>query len=196
MTITDVRHLYTQMPKLRTPHIGAILHHSARRIVHNATLEQEQARLDSINTYHESRGFSMGIGYHWVAFPTGHLYRVGDSNTQRAHVKDKNHLYTGVCIIGDYSNGTPTEAAQDAVREALDFSGLDLIGGHREVQPGKGICPGFWDYDRLNYPKAPELTMLEKVWSGIHAARSFKNHYITPSHQDARMRYYELKMPK
>jgi len=197
MTIIDVRSNYNQMPKLSTPHIGAVLHHSARNILASATPIQEQTRLDSINAYHLSKGWPMGIGYHKVAFPSGRLYWVGDPDTQRAHVKAKNHLYEGICIIGDYSSGTPTEAAQDAVREALELSGLPLVAGHREVQSGKGICPGFWDYEKLKYPKPEPLTWKDAVQGAVWGFHEiYGRRKARPLYQTETERFYERRIPR
>jgi hypothetical protein len=195
MSIIDIRYKYAQRNPLSTPHIGALLHHSVTDILASASTFAEQAHIDSIHRYHVGRGW-VGIGYHKVVMPSGRLYWVGDPNTQRAHVLNKNHLFEGIVIIGDYSSSTPTEAAQDAVREALELSGLPLVGGHREHQSGKGICPGFWDFDRLKHPKPPELSRSQMAWAGANAATGRGSTFITPSHEDNLMEYYELKRRK
>ena len=184
------------MPKLATPHIGAVLHHSARNILATATPMQERARIAAIDRYHKSRGYRMGFAYHFAAFPSGNLYRIGDLDTQRAHVARKNHLYMGIVVIGDYTCSEPTERAQDAVREALELSGPDLLGGHREFQADKGICPGFWDYEVLKHPKPEPLGIISAQIKVTQAAAKMNDHFLIPMHQTDRKRSYELRIPR
>lgn len=91
------------------------------------------------------RGWA-GIGYHFV-LDEGKAYYVGDINTQRAHVANRNDEALGICFTGTYNDSLPSAADINAAK--LLIQGLDefyghkkRLMGHNQILPGHTLCPG------------------------------------------------------
>ena len=101
----------------------------------------------SVASYHvQSRSFA-GIGYH-VGVRQGRIAYLGDLDTARAHVKDQNHSYLGLCMAGNYETSHPSEANMKALKVAYEAM-CEWLGrtvsarSHRDLAPpGYTVCAG------------------------------------------------------
>lgn len=88
-----------------------------------------------------------GIGYHFI-IRLGHVHYVGNVDTMRAHVKDRNDEALGIAITGTYTTDTIASDDLDALRilvRVLDdyYGHQKTLRGHREITaPGHTTCPG------------------------------------------------------
>ena len=146
--VTDLTTRYIQTPP-NTTERAWIVHHTVTNSP--TTMQDELTHLDNIDRYHrDQRGFSMGIGYHAVVFPSGNGYKVGNYGTSRAHIKDKNHLYLGLALVGNFTREAPTSAAIATAKDIISGSKRPLADGHKNLSPpGYTECPGTWDYVTL-----------------------------------------------
>ncbi|HUV48735.1 MAG TPA: hypothetical protein VMX11_07125 [Actinomycetes bacterium] len=154
MSVKDLRHRYSQGPDRSATKRGWAVHHTVTPESYTSPVE-EIAHLDFIDTWHrEKRGFKVGIAYHVVVFESGRAYQVGQPMTQRAHIESQNHLYDGLCFVGTFTaTHTPSQAALTTARELIVASGMDVQGGHGELQlPGLSgtACPGGWNLGLLH----------------------------------------------
>lgn len=125
-----------------------VIHHSVTNPSNNA-----KSDVDYIAQIHKNNGWG-GIGYHFVITADGMVWYVGDISTQRANVADKNHLVIGICLVGDFTKGNPTDdqilSAHDLCQYLLsDVPALTNVNswndvvGHKELQSTQ--CPGtYW----------------------------------------------------
>lgn len=108
-------------------------------------------RMRSIQNFHiNSRGWC-DIGYHFVVAPGGEIMQ-GRSRSDRpgAHVGNHNAGNVGLCMMGTYTDVTPSEAMIDGIVEIMKWVHrthdvpLDrsAILGHREHQGAATECPG------------------------------------------------------
>ena len=112
MTRVDLTTRYVQGPQTVQPKHGWAIHHSAGPRTFE-TAAEEIAHLDWIDTFHrEKRGWETGIAYQECVFESGNSYRTGDPGSIRTHIKDQNHLYEGLCFIGNFTEvDTPSDEA-------------------------------------------------------------------------------------
>ncbi len=148
---TDVTHL--------------IIHHSAG----SNTANDWAAVVRAIWNYHVNSNGWDDIGYNWLIDPNGVLYEGRPDNMQGAHFCGHNAGTMGVCVMGTYTNVTPTAAALNTLTELLAWksckegidpegfsfhasSGLNLnnISGHRDGCNTE--CPG-----NAFYPMLPSV---------------------------------------
>lgn len=113
--------------------IGVALHHTVTTISPSATEEQEREHIRSIDRYHVQQGW-YGIGYHYLCFPSGRVYRTGWG--ARAHVASRNHELIGIAWVGDLTARLPSvyevSAAAVALRDAWQRIGREVeVRGHR-----------------------------------------------------------------
>ncbi len=116
-----------------------VLHHSASGL--------STTYLD-IQQWHLNKGWS-GIGYHYVIYPNGTIYRGRAENVKGAHAyQDANHEANsdgiGICFIGNFETGEPTEAQLISVVELVRdirtrYFGIPVV-GHKDVMAT--ACPG------------------------------------------------------
>lgn len=139
-----------------------IVHHSAG----TNTSNDWAAVVRSIWDFHVNvRGWD-DIGYNWLIDPNGVLYQGRGDDVRGAHFCGNNSGTMGVCVMGDFTNITPTDNAKDALGNLLawkscavdinplgtDFhasSELQLmrISGHRDGC--STACPGDAFYPQL-----------------------------------------------
>ncbi|MEU6858819.1 N-acetylmuramoyl-L-alanine amidase [Glycomyces sp. NPDC046736] len=115
---------------------GFVVHHSA------ASADQT---VKAIQGYHmDTNGWS-DIGYNFLVDKAGKIYMGRGWLGVGAHAANHNTATVGVCVIGNYESGLPTDAALDAVawlyQEACKRKGSALtVYGHRDL--GSTACPG------------------------------------------------------
>ncbi|XP_078032652.1 peptidoglycan recognition protein 3-like [Augochlora pura] len=104
----------------------------------------------------DDRGW-FDIGYSFVIGGDGNAYEGRGWNSVGAHSPGYNTQSIGICIIGDYSDILPNEAALRALSKLIDY-GVSLgkisenyrMIGHRQARPT--LCPGdrFYAYVQKN----------------------------------------------
>lgn len=114
------------------------------------TFEEEQEHVHAIYASHRAPGrftpedrrwSAPGIGYNWLAFPSGRIYYVGDVNTVRAAVGGQNHHIVACALVGDFTTEHPTGMQLDAVRALRENEWGELTKRpHRHY--GGSACPG------------------------------------------------------
>lgn len=126
--------------------IGVAIHHTVTTISPSASENEERAHIRAIDQYHVKQGWH-GIGYHYLCFPSGRVYRVGWG--ARAHVANRNHELVGIAWVADLSSRQPNiyeiAAAAVALRDAWARIGRQVeVKGHREwaVKGWETACPG------------------------------------------------------
>ncbi len=139
-----------------------IVHHSAS----SNTASDWAAVVRSFWDFHVNTNGWADIGYNWLIDPNGVLYEGRGDNVLGAHFCGANGGTMGVCVIGNFTSATPTQAALDQLRNLLAWkacnigadplgaafhpsSGLTLprISGHRDGCNTE--CPGNAFYPML-----------------------------------------------
>lgn len=139
-----------------------IVHHSAS----SNTASDWAAVVRSFWNFHVNTNGWADIGYNWLIDPNGILYEGRGDNVTGAHFCGTNGATMGVCVIGDFTSATPTQAALAKLRDLLAWkacnvnadplattfhpnSGLTLkrISGHRDGCTT--ACPGDAFYPML-----------------------------------------------
>lgn len=144
--------------------IGFAVHHSVTTMPANATEADERLHIQTIDRYHASLGWG-GFGYTAVAFPSGRSYQCGDLDSQRAHVKGRNHELIGVVAIGTFTDKLPAEPQLNAIAECLSafrgaFGSLPVKGHSAWALPGEGTaCPG--QLGSVGWDLSPQLVLTE-----------------------------------
>ena len=87
------------------------------------------------------------IGYHFVIDPYGRVLEGRDLTFQGAHARgDNNVKNVGICLIGNFDQTKPSEAALTALRRLVDDVRSKyriprtLVYGHRDLRGTR--CPG------------------------------------------------------
>lgn len=156
-------------PEDPTPATTSVTH----LIVHHAagtnTASDWAAVVRAIWDFHTGVNGWDDVGYNWLIDPNGVIYEGRGDNRLGAHFCGTNGSTMGVCMLGDYTNITPTVQAKAALAQLLAWkscdigadplgtsfhgsSGLSLmhISGHRDGC--STACPG----DAF-YPELPEI---------------------------------------
>ena len=158
MTRVDLTTRDVQGPQTVQPKHGWAIHHSAGPRTFE-TAAEEIAHLDWIDTFHrEKRGWETGIAYQECVFESGNSYRTGDPGSIRTHIKDQNHLYEGLCFIGNFTEvDTPSDEALSEAWRIIAASALPISGGHSELAvEGHGTaCPGGWNTSLISESQPP-----------------------------------------
>lgn len=124
-----------------------VLHHSASGL---------DTTIHDINRWHLNNGWS-GIGYHYVIYPDGTIYRGRPENKAGAHAyQDSKHEANsdgiGICMIGNFQTSNPTEAQMSSVVWLIGdihsrYPNIPVI-GHKDVMAT--ACPGkLFPWDEL-----------------------------------------------
>ncbi len=142
-----------------------IVHHSAS----SNTASDWAAVVRAIWDYHVNTNGWADIGYNWLIDPNGVLYEGRGDNVIGAHFCGANSATMGVCVIGDFTQQTPTTAALtrlshllawklcaigaqplDSAWHAPSAKVLPRISGHRDGC--NTACPG-----NAFYPLMPNV---------------------------------------
>ncbi len=132
---------------------GIIVHHSASDYGDAATFDK----------WHRQKGWDE-LGYHFVIDNGVSTLAKGDGQVEvgsrwlkqkhgahcRVDVNDDNHWnehYIGICLVGNFENGYPTESQYRSLKTLIDFltdryniPGNKII-GHKDADKGT-LCPG------------------------------------------------------
>jgi len=129
---------------LESPEI-LVLHHSA---------SPRATRTEQIRQWHKERGFS-DIGYHFVIEDTGYVVRGRPTSQVGAHVRGHNNHSIGICITGDNTiEGqrwiqVQLDSILELVKALRAVFPIEQVCGHRDLAPGKTVCPGLVVEDML-----------------------------------------------
>lgn len=121
---------------------------STKRIVIHHSASGLSTTVQDINRWHLGRNWA-GIGYHYVIYPGGEIYRGRPEWAQGAHAyQDAQHEANsdgiGICLIGNFEMGHPTDKQMASLAWLikdiwLRYPGISVI-GHKDVQAT--ACPG------------------------------------------------------
>lgn len=121
---------------------------ATRRIVLHHSASGANTTWQDIQKWHLNNGWA-GIGYHYVIHPDGSIYRGRPEGAAGAHAyQDSSHEANsdgiGICLIGNFETGAPTEAQLAGVVELVRdiwtrYPGIPVI-GHKDVMAT--ACPG------------------------------------------------------
>ncbi len=115
-----------------------------------------QARLRSIQSYHQNTLGWCDIGYHFLMSRDGRLWQARPSNLMGAHTGGANTGNIGIAVMGSHSSTPITSEQVDklagligdvAEQEWIDID-RDAIKGHRQYKSTS--CPGDALYDQLD----------------------------------------------
>jgi len=119
-------------------------------VIHcSATKEGRSHTTEDITKWHKARGFRT-IGYHYVIYLDGSIYKGRPDSEIGAHVSGQNSFSIGICYIGGLDiNGkakdTRTHAQKESllklIKELKAKYPLATIHGHREF--ANKACPCF-----------------------------------------------------
>ena len=123
------------------------VHHSAGQTVSN----DFAAVVRSYWSFHVNTRGWIDIGYNWLVDPNGVIYQGRAFNTDGfrdvigAHVSQQNSFLMGICVIGDYTSGVPSDAARISLHEMLAWKASE-----RNIDPlGRSVKSGFGMQDNI-----------------------------------------------
>lgn len=137
------------------PEARVVIHHSYRpALPANATVAQEMSAIRGIERFHVLTNDWDGIGYNFLAAPSGRIYEGRGWKFRGSHAGPVNGDSIGVCLLIDGTVDEPNLAMVEAVR-SLIAHGVELgevapgytITGHRDHMAR--TCPGDKVYARL-----------------------------------------------
>lgn len=93
---------------------------------------------------HISKGFG-AMSYGEIVYPDGTVYVCHDPTTITAHNENNNTISYGICVVGNFKNGKPTDAQLKALHQRIKFNqkrfpNLKGVKGHGEFKAT--ACPG------------------------------------------------------
>lgn len=106
---------------------------------------------------HRARGMENGLAYHFVIGNGIHSkdgeIEIGPRWLQQlqgghVHREEINQVGIGICLVGNFEETKPTMRQLAAFRELVDYLRQDVVGRsirfavHREIDPGRTVCPG------------------------------------------------------
>jgi len=138
------------------------------------------------------------IGYNWLIDPNGILYEGRPDSYQGAHFSCINENTVGICVLGDYSAGPPSEEAistlvnvlayeateqtiditTDSYHETGDFV-LDNIAGHRDSSESPNACSSTLCPGDSFYPLLADIRLQVSelpCYSGVSSAADDLGH--------------------
>jgi len=119
-----------------------------KRIVIHHSASDLKTTIEDIHRWHLEKNWA-GIGYHYVIYPDGTIYRGRPEWARGAHAwQDEKHEANtnglGICLIGNFEIGKPTEEQINSLVWLIHdiwnrYPGIQVI-GHKDVMPT--ACPG------------------------------------------------------
>ncbi|XP_041366403.1 peptidoglycan recognition protein 1-like [Gigantopelta aegis] len=143
-------------PKEHSPLHGAMkyafVHHGAGGDC--TTQDTCSHTVRSYQNYHmDSHGWS-DIGYSFLVGEDGNAYEGRGWDTQGAHTKGYNTVGLGFCMIGNFQDRLPNQAALDTLQKLIECGKAHgklqsnyVLRGHRDM--GTTACPGQRLYDLI-----------------------------------------------
>ena len=119
-----------------------------KRIVVHHSASASTTTIEDIHSWHLQRNWA-GVGYHYVIYPDGTIYRGRPEWARGAHAwQDEQHEANtdglGICLVGDFMIDQPAEAQMQSLVWLIHdiwirYPGLPVI-GHKNVMAT--ACPG------------------------------------------------------
>ena len=122
-------------------------------IVHcSDTPNKKELTATDIHKMHLGFGWD-GIGYHKVILRNGNIQNGRPEYWVGAHVKGKNSVSLGVCLIGrDHFTRKQFESLEKILKSWKNNYPFAIIEGHRDTESTEKTCPNFnvkhWCKDR------------------------------------------------
>ncbi|KAK3590387.1 hypothetical protein CHS0354_028496 [Potamilus streckersoni] len=130
----------------------AFIHHGASAPCH--TKAQCIATVKSYQTHHIDSNHWSDIGYSFIIGEDGNVYEGRGWDEIGAHTLNYNSVGLGFCMIGNFMDRVPNDAALNAVKQLIacgvannKLSSTYILHGHRDV--GQTECPGNKLYDLI-----------------------------------------------
>lgn len=143
MTVNDASLKFANALKARKTTTHIVLHHSGTT----------SGTIQSFHDYHINHNKWAGIGYHFVVYKNGEVWRGRPENTQGAHAPAVNSVSIGICFVGNYESESEMPIAQiNAGHELLEYLkgkyyGLIVV-KHKDVT--NTTCPGrHFPFDKI-----------------------------------------------
>ena len=111
-------------------------------IVHHHSASGLNLTPDQIHAEHIANGWS-GIGYHFVITPDGKVYTGRPITAIGSNVENQNTHVIGICYIGNFETGKPTEAQiKSGIALVQDLFKIKrfMNKGHKDLMAT--ACPG------------------------------------------------------
>ena len=105
-----------------------IVHHSATP----STSNDFPAVVRAIWDFHVNINGWDDIGYNWLIDGEGVIYEGRGSGTQGAHFSCMNNQTTGMCMIGNFENSTPTPVSISSLEDLIAWEACD-----KNILPGE-----------------------------------------------------------
>jgi hypothetical protein len=140
-----------KMDKTKGGYRKITVHHSAERepLELKGSIAESAAAVRSIQRAHmngKNTGYG-DIGYHFLIDPFGNVFEGRSLAWQGAHSTGANNVQNiGVCLLGNFENEKPTQAALDALTKMLDELRAQYsiprsnVVGHCDLK--NTVCPG------------------------------------------------------
>lgn len=101
--------------------------------------------------------FGGGISYTFAVTPVGLVFEGHGVDRQGSHTGGRNSIARAICLIGDYTQKTPSALQVTAVAELIVhgykqgwWKYPNLTGGHRDAPGASTECPGNAAYARIS----------------------------------------------
>lgn len=147
--------------------------------IHHSATDAARTTVDGVAKYHTTdppngRGWA-AIAYHFCIDGDGQIYETLDLDTVGAHVYGHNPETVGICVFGNFTNGTePSDAQRRSLSELVAWlcSFLQIpperVWGHRDFSGQNTVCPGDTWYEWGLPVISDARTLLEnapRMWS-------------------------------
>ncbi|XP_052090799.1 peptidoglycan-recognition protein SC2-like [Mytilus californianus] len=143
---THAHSLLTKVPN----HV--YIHHGASGGCH--TQSACIAKVKAYQNYHMDGHHWSDIGYSFVVGEDGNVYEARGWDAVGAHTLNHNHDGLGICVIGNFQDHVPNDAALNAIKSLIHcgvnkgkITASYILKGHRDV--GQTACPGQKLYDLI-----------------------------------------------
>ena len=167
-----------------------IVHHSAGV----SESDNWPAVVRAIRNFHVNTNGWCDMGYNWLIDPNGVIYegRGGGNDIRGAHFCGANSATMGVCLLGNFEENEPTEAALNSLDSLLTWKACDrrlnpavedfhvssgknlqVISGHKD---GCGtLCPGVNLYSQLDSTRKHVTRQLDACTAVTHIDTELNN---------------------
>ena len=154
------------------PHIPRILviHHSYQPTEEDYERLGGETTVREIQRYHmEDRGW-IDIGYHFLIGPDGRVFEGRPPHAVGAHVRRRNTLKLGICVIGDFQTHAPTREARRSLVGLISwlrylFGIGQQLYGHRDFV--RTECPGDALYAELSSIARRAEELFQSILQGV-----------------------------